>query len=163
GEPGAERAGQPGDRLPRGRSADLPGEPSAGEARRDDVRAGGDRGQAVLDIAERGAGARGEPQPGHLGAVQDVYVHVQVDRRAAPATASATARWSTVTRPGTAPSGRAGLMVATVPTGTGKSGMCSSRCQGATIRSQAPLALSGISCVPLFPLDEQVPEPWHST
>src|SRR5215470_14124914 len=53
-EPGAERAGQPGDRLSRGRAADLPGEPGAGEARRDDVRAGGDRGQAVLDVAERG-------------------------------------------------------------------------------------------------------------
>src|SRR5262245_28563272 len=53
GEPGAERVGQPGDRLPRGPPADLPGEPGAGEASRDDVRVGGDRGQAVLDVADR--------------------------------------------------------------------------------------------------------------
>src|SRR5262245_13365086 len=82
GEPGAERARQPGDRRPRGRPADLPGQPGAGEASRDDVRAGGDRGQAVLDIAERGTGAGGESQPEHLGAVHDVDVHVQVDRPA---------------------------------------------------------------------------------
>src|SRR5215472_12750767 len=83
GEPGAERAGQPGDRLPRGWPADLPWEPGAGEARRDDVRAGVDGGQAVLDVAGCGTGARGESQPGYLGAVHDVDVHVQIDRQIA--------------------------------------------------------------------------------
>src|SRR5438477_13069421 len=76
GEPAAERTGQPGDRVPRGRPADLPGEPSAGEARRDDVCGGGDCGQAVLDVRECGTGTGGESQPRNLGAVQDVDVHV---------------------------------------------------------------------------------------
>jgi hypothetical protein len=35
----------------------------------------------------------------------------------------------------------------------------SRRCQGTAITSQAPLVLSGIGCVPLLPLGEQVPEP----
>src|SRR5215472_17854500 len=83
GELGAERAGHPGDRLPGGWLADRPGEPGAGQARRDDVRAGGDRGQAGLDVGECGAGACGESQPGYLGAVHDVHVHVQVYREVA--------------------------------------------------------------------------------
>src|SRR5581483_6519057 len=78
--------------------------------------------------------------------------------RAALATASATARWSTVTRPSTAPSGSGGSMVLAGPAGTGKSGMCSSRCQGTTMRSQSPLVLAGIGFSP-FPLGKQVPEP----
>lgn len=215
GEPGAERGGQLGDRLPRGRPADLPGEPGTGERCRDDVRARGDRGQAVPDVAERGTRARGEPQPGYLGAVQDVNVYVQVDRQAAepgqraawksPTVAGMWRTWlaamasrsagsrsrasaSTMLCSGTGRSpsgpanssgarpvskqrpGRPAHCVGDRPVehvhpagyvavrqrringrdrahGTGKSGMCSSRCQGLTIRSQVPLVLSGIETI----------------
>src|SRR6185437_14902275 len=82
-ELGTERAGQTGDRVARGRRADLLGEPGTSEAGRDDVRAGGDRGQAVLDIAGRGTAADRESQSGYLGAVHDVDVHVQVYRQVA--------------------------------------------------------------------------------
>src|SRR3984957_12476162 len=58
--------------------------------------------------------------------------------RAALATAPATAECSRVIRAGTGPSGRVGRIVSATPTGTGKAGMCSSRGQGATMRSQPP-------------------------
>jgi len=57
GEPGAERAGQPGDRLPRGRPADLPGEPGAGEGCRDDVRAPGVTAQVPAAYYQGGFGS----------------------------------------------------------------------------------------------------------
>src|SRR6185437_2528595 len=82
-ELGTERAGQTGDRVARGRRADLLGEPGTGEAGRDDVRPGGDRGQAVLDVAARGPVADRESQSGYLGVVHDVDVHVQVYRQVA--------------------------------------------------------------------------------
>src|SRR5690242_10800843 len=49
-------------------------------------------------------------------------------------------------------------MVAVAPAGTGKSWMCSSRCQGVTIRSHVFLLLPGIGWSP-FPLGQQVAEP----
>jgi hypothetical protein len=57
--------GTRGDRLPRERPVGLSGEAGADEGSRDDVRAGGDRGQAILDVPERGTGGpAGNRSPG---------------------------------------------------------------------------------------------------
>src|SRR5262245_30041421 len=83
----------------------------------------------------------------------------------ARATASATAWCSRFIRPPTGPAGRAGQIVSVTPAGTGKAGMCSSRCQGATMGSQGrPLLWSAMGCLSfaageLFPLGEQVEQP----
>src|ERR1019366_4644571 len=62
--------------------------------------------------------------------------------------------------PGAGPAGRDGQIVSATPTGTGKAGMCSSRCQGVTMRSQPPSLLwSATSCLSFFPVGEQVEQP----
>src|SRR5262249_15680757 len=84
----------------------------------------------------------------------------------ARATASATAWCSRFIRPPTGPAGRAGQIVSVTPAGTGKAGMCSSRCQGATMGSQGrPLLWSGMGWLSffavgaLFPLGVPVEQP----
>ena len=51
-------------------------------------------------------------------------------------------------------------MVSAALAGTGKAGMCSSRCQGETMRSQVPLLLFLATCCPsFFALGAQVEQP----
>src|SRR5262245_14351807 len=69
-------------------------------------------------------------------------------------------------RAGTGPGGRAGRTAWVAAAAIGKAGMCSSRCQGVTIRSQAPPVLrSAMRCLCFFAtgrllaLGEQVDQP----